>query len=143
MRAELLHILQHSLGCDQYGQPEHHGRDEGDGCFGYYRNRYVCDPEPNLTELVSLGLMSDHGSRPMIGTMHHYSVTEKGLDVMLSLSPKPPKVSKSKARYRRYLSIPECFGNFRQFLAYEKTERDAKRCGFSDVRSYRQWLSTL
>lgn len=112
MKTELLHILQHSLGCDQYGQSKHHGPDEGDGCFGYYRNRYVCDPEPNLTELVELGLMADNGSGPMIGTMHFYSVTEKGLAEMLKHSPAPPKpakVSKSKARYAAYLSSESLF----------------------------------
>jgi len=143
MKPELLHILQHSLGCDQYGKSKHRGRDEGDGCFGYYRNRYICDPEPNLTELVSLGLMADHGPRPLIGTMHFYSVTEKGISEMMSRSPKPPKVSKSKARYNRYRSVDDAFENFRHFLAFEKDERAARRCGFNSVYDYYDWKATL
>jgi len=56
---------------------------------------------------------------------------------------KPRKPSKSAARYQRYLSVSECFDNFVQFLYYETDQRNAEKCGFSDVRSYRQWLSTL
>lgn len=66
MSPEHLHILQHSLGCDQYGRGEV-GRDEVDGCFGYYRNRYVSDPTPDLTTLVAEGLVSDSGAYPLYG----------------------------------------------------------------------------
>lgn len=49
------------------------------------------------------------------------------------------KVSKSRERYQRYLSIADIFGSFRDFLAYEKTEREARRLGFSSVSEYQQW----
>lgn len=139
MKPEHLHILQHSLGCDQYGKSEYRGRDEGDGCFNYHRNRYVCDPNPDMTELVALGLMQDNGTLSFTGTMHFYSVTEKGLSEMLRQSPAPPKISKSKARYRRYRSVADAFENFRHFLNFEKDERAAKRCGFSSVYDYYKW----
>jgi len=56
---------------------------------------------------------------------------------------KPRNPSRSAARYQRYLSLRDCFDSFVQFLYYENDEKEAKKCGFSDVQSYRSWLSTL
>lgn len=103
MNPEHLHILQHSLGCDDHGQSENKRADEGDGCFGYYRNRYVSDPTPDLTALVTLGLMKDRGAYDIAGGMHCYSVTAAGVAAMKEHSPKPPKVSRSRARYLQFL----------------------------------------
>lgn len=110
MNAKHLHILQHSLGCDSFGQYRTHGRphvDEGDGCFGYYRNRFVTDPECDdgklCVELVALGLMKDHGAQSIAGGMHCYTVTREGVAAMKQHSPKPPKVSRSRARYHQFL----------------------------------------
>jgi hypothetical protein len=55
---------------------------------------------------------------------------------------KVPKLTASQLRYRRYREN-DCFDNFRQFLAYEKDERDASKCGFNSVRAYRDWLRTI
>lgn len=52
-----------------------------------------------------------------------------------------PKLSRSKARYQRYINS-EVFENFRQFLAYEKEEKEAKKCGFDCVREYHSWLNS-
>lgn len=102
MTAEQLHILQHSLGCDKYGCGELRD-DEGDGCFGYYRNRYVSDPAPDLVALVAAGLMRDRGAYEIAGGMHCYSVTDEGVAAMKRESPKPPNVSASRRRYIQFL----------------------------------------
>lgn len=102
MNKEQLHILQHSLGCDEYGLADI-GRDENDGCFGYYRNRYVSDPTPDLLALVEAGLMRDHGAHKLAGGMHYYRVTEQGLFAMRRESPTAPKVSRARKRYLAFL----------------------------------------
>lgn len=56
---------------------------------------------------------------------------------------KVPKMTRSQQRWQRYQSLRECFDNFAQFLAYEKDEKDARACGFSDAFEYRRWLATL
>ena len=65
MNKDLLNILQHSLGCDPYGQTKHHRRDEGDGCWHFHRNRFVTDHNSpdgkRCLELVAMGFMEDKG----------------------------------------------------------------------------------
>lgn len=121
MNPKQLHVLQHSLGCDEFGQYRTHGRphvDEGDGCFGYYQNRFVTDPASDdgklCGELVALGLMKDHGAQSIAGGMHCYSVTREGVAAMKQHSPKPPKVSRSRARYLQFLAADlDCtFGEY-------------------------------
>ena len=104
MSPDQLHILQHSLGCDEYGRADRVYRDEGDGAFGHYRNRYVSDPDPDLTALVEMGYLADHGAYDLAGGMHYYRVTKEGLVKMRELSPVPPKVSRSKQRYLDFLN---------------------------------------
>lgn len=104
MTPNQLHILQHSLGCDQYGRVDRLYRDEGDGAFGHYRNRYVSDPDADLTALVEMGYLADHGGYDVAGGMHYYRVTKEGLAKMRELSPAPPKVSRGRQRYLDFLS---------------------------------------
>lgn len=99
---EQLHIIQHSLGCDQYGQTKHRGRDEHDGCLGFYRNRYVCGPKPEIAALVEAGLMVDHGPQSIAGGMHCFSVTRAGVLAMDEQSPAPPKLTRGQERYRAW-----------------------------------------
>lgn len=100
-----LHILQHSLGCDQYGRGTNGWphEDEGDGHFGFYRNHYVCDPTHNLIALVAAGFMRDHPPSELSGGMHCYTVTREGLIAMRQQSPRPPVLTRSQQRYRDYL----------------------------------------
>lgn len=53
-----------------------------------------------------------------------------------------PKLSAAQKRWRRYIELSDLFDNFREFLAYEKLERQAALCGFSDVREYSEWLKS-
>lgn len=84
MNSEHLHILQHSLGLDQYSQGT------------MYRNRYVSDPDDDLVELVQLGFLEDHGPMEICGGMRFYSVTDAGKSAMFQASPKPPKICRSR-----------------------------------------------
>lgn len=52
-----------------------------------------------------------------------------------------PKRTRSQERYARYREIADCFDSFRQFLLYEKVEREAQKCGFSNVYDYQRWLN--
>lgn len=95
LKAEQLHILQHSLGLDQFGQGNP------------YRNHYAVTPGadvwPHLMELVKRGLMEDQGAQRLWSGMHCFTVTEKGREVMYAESPEPPKVSRGKRRYEAFL----------------------------------------
>ena len=126
MKPEHLHILQHSLGCDKYGGADRLYHDEGDGAFGHYRNRYVSNPNPDLTALVEMGLMADHGAYDIAGGMHYYRVTKEGLAKMRELSPKPPRISRDKQRYRDFLSEDSSL-SFGEWLKYGGWKRREER----------------
>lgn len=108
MRDEKLHILQHSLGLDDYGQ----GRE--------YRNHYCAGPGHDswnlLRELVAEGLMVDRGSRgELTGGDNLFMVTEAGRSHVRDHSPAPPKLTRSQQRYRRFLDA-DCGLTFREWL---------------------------
>jgi hypothetical protein len=129
-----LHILQHSLGCDQYGRGTL-GRDERDGTHGYSRNRYVSDPTPDLDALVAAGLMQDRGAVAVYGEMHGYVVTRLGVDTMLKQSPKPPKLTRSQKRYQEYLDA-DCGMTFGEWLKSYGSYSAA--CASADSYRYEQ-----
>lgn len=122
MNPDHLEIIQHSLGCDQYGQSKAY-RDENDGTFGYYRNRYVCGPMPDLQALVALGLMKDHGPQAIAASMHCYSVTREGVAAMKQHSPKPPVLTRNQKRYREFLDS-DCGWTFGEFLKWRSANKD-------------------
>lgn len=102
MNPNQLHILQHSLGCNQYGITEHRfPRDEE-----YYRNHYVSQADANLMGLVNLGFMTVRPGSMLSGGTEClvYQVTPAGIAAMKSESPKPPKVSKARGRYLKFLN---------------------------------------
>lgn len=92
-----LHILQHSLGLDQYGR----GRS--------YRNHFVsgpgCDNFGSLCSLVDRGLMQVHGSRGQLtGGGHLFRVTDAGRSYVREHSLREPKLTASQRRYRAFLA---------------------------------------
>lgn len=103
-----LHILQHSLGLNEYGQGEQ------------YRNHFATssgsDDFDHCQALAAQGLMKDLGARKIFGGMHCFAVTDAGVRFVAENSPQPPKLSKSKRRYQKYLDCGDCFDNFRHFL---------------------------
>ncbi|ADW17181.1 hypothetical protein Despr_1008 [Desulfobulbus propionicus DSM 2032] len=115
MDKELLHILQHSLGVDQYGHGEQ------------YRNHFATDPGgkdfAKCQQLAEIGLMKDLGTRKLWGDMHCFVVTPAGKEAVALHSPAPPKISKSKRRYQEYLECADCFESFRDFLRYDTDRR--------------------
>ena len=93
-----LHILQHSLGLDQYGA----GRQ--------YRNHFVTgegsDDFPLCRELVAEGLMTERAGNALSGGSPVFFVTRAGIDFVAKNSPaKPPekKLTRSQRRYREGL----------------------------------------
>lgn len=100
LSAELLHILQHSLGVDQYGRGS------------MYRRHFVTDadgPDGKLClQLCELGYMVNHGKRmgELTGGSDLFLVTDAGKEAVRSESPKPPpqpKLSRSQRRYQEFL----------------------------------------
>lgn len=110
MTPEQLHILQHTLGVDQYGRGEQ------------YRNHFCaggCD-ETICRELMALGYMRTWRGADENGQVPGYpyfncSVTEEGKAMMLRESPVPPKLSRSQKRYRRFLEA-DLGCSFSEFL---------------------------
>lgn len=103
-----LKILQHSLGLDQYGQGDQ------------YRNHFVTGPGSNdfgdCQALVAKGLMASKGARELFGGDHYFTVTPEGIKFVAENSPAPPKLSRSKRRYLKYLAASDVYDDFGHFL---------------------------
>jgi hypothetical protein len=112
---EHLHILQHSLGVDQYGDGPR------------YRNHFVTGPESLdhkvCLELVSLGFMQTVTvNEALTGGEDCFSVTRAGIEYMLRQSPvKPPepKLTRGQKNYQAYLRS-ECDATFREWMGFSK-----------------------
>jgi hypothetical protein len=102
MTKDQLHILQHSLGLDQFGQGV------------AYRNHYVGDPE-SCRPLVALGFMTEHPRSELTGGDPWFRVTDAGRGAVRDESPKPPKLTRSQLRYRRFLATDSGL-SFREWL---------------------------
>ena len=109
-----LHILQHSLGLDKYG-----GGNQ-------YRNHFATGPNgkdfADCVALAEMGLMKDCGTSSFTGDMHCFVVTPAGIDYVALNSPaRPPvpKVSRSKARYGRFLEYGDMFDSFLDFCRWD------------------------
>ena len=91
-----LHILQHSLGVDQYGRGNQYRRHfvTGEGSIDH----------PVCMALVDAGLMTRCASSPMTGGDDGFLVTDAGRAWMAENSPAPPKLTRSQQRYQDYLN---------------------------------------
>ena len=116
MKTDLLRILQHSLGLDQYGQGSQ------------YRNHYVAggDDVALCRELVSLGHMLEQSASTMTGGSPLFNVTRAGINAVRFESPTPPKLTRSQRRYLEYLNA-DCFDSFHHFLKYTELQRKGLR----------------
>lgn len=96
MNPQHLHILQHSLGVDQYGNGNQ------------YRNHFCTGPGSDdfgaCNELCALGFMRDRGPQTLTGGDHYFTVTVAGIAAMMIHSPESPKVTRAKQRYQDYLN---------------------------------------
>jgi hypothetical protein len=90
-----LHVLQHSLGLDEFGQGNP------------YRNHFVAGNGHHdwsfLMEHVAAGRMEQHDPNALTGGMSCFTVTDAGREYVRVNSPPPPKLSRSKRRYLSYL----------------------------------------
>ncbi|WP_277969267.1 hypothetical protein [Sphingomonas echinoides] len=93
--ARQLHILQHSLGVDQYGQGEQ------------YRSHFATDvgsiDHRDCMALFEAGLMKRRASVKMYGGMDAFFVTDEGRAFVAANSPPPPKLTRSQRRYQAWL----------------------------------------
>ena len=100
---EELHILQHTLGLDEYGEGNR------------YRNYYAIYPESSsrviIDGLVQRGLMAGYMESDF-SELLYYHVTDRGEESIALNSPVRPKISRSKQRYQDYLKseVDESFG---------------------------------
>ena len=122
MTPEQLHVLQHALGCDQYGR-----NDKPNVRIPnppYYRNHFCAGgkDEDTCKELVTLGYMIQHDTTTWL-PYFNCSVTEEGIKAMREASPTPPKLSRSKKRYLEFLEADGCLGEtFRDYLGIIQTD---------------------
>lgn len=107
--SKMLHILQHSLGVDQFGQGEQ------------YRNHFVTGEGskdyPTCVLAVALGLMTMRAGNPLTDGDDLFTVTAEGKQCMADNSPAPPKLTRSQLRYRAYLNA-DCSMTFREWINY-------------------------
>lgn len=115
----VLHVLQHALGRDQYGQRKKHLTED-------YRNHFCAGPGHDMfafcRQAVADGLMVEHPPRTISGGNNIFVVTEKGKLYIAEHSPKPPKKTRGQRRYERFRDIKDVVPDltFREFLKREK-----------------------
>jgi hypothetical protein len=110
MGAQILHILQHSLGVDQFGRGT------------MYRNHFVTgegsDDHPICLDAVERGLMEcRRKAYKLYGGDDVFAVTPEGKRWMADNSPAPPKLTRSQRRYRAYLDADTSM-SFRQWIGH-------------------------
>lgn len=107
VKHEILHILQHALGVDQYGRGIQ------------YRNHFVTGPGSKdwdlCNEAVSEGMMLRNEPREIYGNDYNFQVTQFGRQFMASKSLQPPRLTRSQLRYRRFCEIDGGF-TFKEWI---------------------------
>jgi hypothetical protein len=95
----ILHILQHTLGRNQYGKNPN-GRAD-------YRNHYCAgestDDFAKCREAVAQGLMREYPPREISGGDHIFVVTDAGKAYISEHSPPEPKLTRGQKRYREWI----------------------------------------
>lgn len=96
MNEKQLHILQHSLGLDQYGR----------GTF--YRNHFVTGEgskdHADCMALVAAGFMTVRSGNELSGGSDVFRVTDAGKAAVAEHSPSPPKLTRSQQNYQDWLN---------------------------------------
>ncbi|MGH8156613.1 MAG: hypothetical protein ACREPQ_00705 [Rhodanobacter sp.] len=112
-----LHILQHALGVDTYGQ----GRQ--------YRNHFVTGEGSSdfdaCVQLVNEGLMTRTRGNAITGGDDVFRVTPKGVDYVALTSPAPPppkKLTRSKRRYQEWLDADPGY-SFAEWIGVPRSGR--------------------
>lgn len=126
LTAAQLHILQHALGVDKYGQGDWHaGKTFRDHFCAGGSDETVC------REIVALGYMRTWAGADERGQVPGYpyyncSVTDEGRAAVRRESPVAPVLSRSQKRYREFLGA-DCGYSFIEWLkdraAWRREER--------------------
>jgi hypothetical protein len=121
-----LEIIQHALGCDQYGKTAHRYVPAHPDFFPYHRNHFCAGgrDEVDCRGLVELGYMQQHKTTEML-PYFNCSVTKAGIDAMQRESPAPPKLSRSQVRYREWLDA-DCGLTFKEWMVSEKQRKEVR-----------------
>ena len=125
MTPRQLEILQHTLGCDQYGQSARRRGEIAHRDYDPYSRNHFCAgvaDEPDCRALVDMGFMQEHARTKWL-PYFNCSATPEGIKAMREASPAPPKKTRSQLRYeeyRRYSNAFDC--TFREFLRISKTD---------------------
>ena len=114
MTAEQLHVLQHALGLDQYGDGN---MSRNHFCAGG-RDVEICQ------SLIDLGYMQRHRTTDVFPDFN-CSVTEAGKMAVKRQSPPPPKLTRSQLRYREFLKADTGYS----FCEWLKDRAEAERHG--------------
>lgn len=118
MTPEQIQILQHSLGADEYGR--------GTRWRNHFCTGEGSDDHPHCMALVEQGFMTRRAAVKLYGGDDLFHVTDAGITAMMIASPAPPKLSRSKQRYQRFLDL-DCSMSFGEFL----------KSSYADMRSAR------
>lgn len=114
MDANQLHILQHSLGLDEYGR----------GAF--YRNHFVTGEgsadHANCLALVEVGYMGVRKRHPLAGGDDAFWATEAGKRAAREHSPSPPKLTRGQQRYQAWLDYDGSM-SFIEYLKWKSQEQ--------------------
>lgn len=110
---EQLHVLQHALGLDKYGQGE------------MYRNHFCAGgtDEQICRELVEMGYMRVFAPNASPLPYYNCTVTQEGKRAVREQSPAPPKLTRSQKRYREFLEAD----TGRKFGEWLKDRQDFER----------------
>lgn len=118
LNARELHVLQHTLGVNKYGQGTQ------------YRNHFCCAPGYSDYEtcysLAKQGYMIHRGSSILPERNVFFHATPEGRAAMARDSPEPPKLTRSQRRYQQYHNsgAADAYGwNFGDWLKYEEARR--------------------
>lgn len=114
MDTKQLHILQHSLGLDEYGR----------GTF--YRNHFVTGEgskdHADCMALVAAGFMTVRNGNELSGGDDVFRVTDDGKRAAVESSPAPPKLTRSQQNYQDYLDYDGSL-SFIEFLKMKAYSR--------------------
>ena len=104
MTARQLEIIQHALGCDQYGKTACRSVPAHPDHFPYHRNHFCAgaSDESDCRTLVELGFMVQHETTGWL-PYFNCSVTPAGIKAMRDESAAPPKLTRSQRNYRDFL----------------------------------------
>ncbi len=105
-----LHILQHSLGLDGYGEGRQHRN--------YFVTGAGCTDFDLCVSLVADGLMTQTVGNAITGGDDVFRATPAGIDYVAMNSPDKPKLTRGQKNYQRWLDADGC-QSFAEFMGFK------------------------